>query len=74
MNTVPQSSPRYALWIILAISAVWALYVFGSYYSSCRSNAFGQIVCFLFALFVGFLDILLFILGTIGKLIVLILP
>jgi hypothetical protein len=59
---------------MLATSAAWAIYVFGSHYGSCRANGFGELICFLFALFVSWLEVLFFVIVTVGKFLVFILP
>jgi hypothetical protein len=38
MNASPQGWASRALWLMFAISAAWAVYVFGSHYGSCRAD------------------------------------
>jgi hypothetical protein len=58
MNTLPQGWPARTLWLMLAISAVWTLYVFGANYESCRVDGTGKIICFLIALVLSYLEVL----------------
>jgi hypothetical protein len=43
---------------MLAISAVWTVYVFCSNYGSCRADETGKIACFLITLFMSWLEVL----------------
>jgi hypothetical protein len=74
MNASPQSWASRALWLVLAISAAWAVYVFGSHYGSCRADGTGELFCFVIALFFGWLEVLVFVIVTVAKLLMLILP
>jgi hypothetical protein len=59
---------------MFAISAAWAVYVFGSQYASCRAHGSGELFCFVIALVFGWLEILVFVVVTVAKLLMLILP
>jgi hypothetical protein len=74
MNSLPKSWPVRAVWFALAVSAIWALFVFGSNYRSCRSSGSSQILCFILALFFSWLEVLVAAIGTVIRLIVLIMP
>jgi hypothetical protein len=74
MNASPQGWPSRALWLMFAISAAWAVYVFGSHYGSCRADGTGELFCFVIALFFGWLEVLVFVIVTVAKLLMLILP
>jgi hypothetical protein len=63
-----------ALWLMFAISTAWAVYVFGSQYGSCRAHGSGELFCFVIALIFGWLEILFFIIGTVVKFLMLVLP
>jgi hypothetical protein len=77
MNASPQGWASRALWLMFAISAAWAVYVFGSHYGSCRADGTGELFCFVIALFFGWLEVLvfvIFVIVTVAKLLMLILP
>jgi hypothetical protein len=74
MNGLPQGWAARGLWLMLAISAGWAVYVFGSNYGSCRIDGTGKITCFLITLSMSCLEILVFAIVVIAKLLMLILP
>jgi hypothetical protein len=74
MNASSQGWASRALWLMFAISAAWAVYVFGSHYGSCRADGTGEIFCFVIALFFGWLEVLVFVIVTVAKLLMLILP
>jgi hypothetical protein len=74
MNASPQGWASRALWLMFAISAAWALYLFGSHYGSCRVDGTGQLLCFFIALFLSWLQVLVFVVVTVAKLLMLILP
>lgn len=74
MKGLPQSWAARGLWLVLAISAVWTVYVFGSNYGDCRMDGAGKITCLLITLFMSCLEVLVFVIATIAKLLVLILP
>jgi hypothetical protein len=74
MNPLPESWPARAVWFALAVSAIWARFIFGSQYSSCRTDGSGQVLCFILALVLSWLEILLAVIGTVIQLIVLIMP
>jgi hypothetical protein len=74
MKASPQGWASRALWLMFAISAAWAVYVFGSRYGSCRADGTGELFCFGIALFFGWLEVLVFVIATVAKLLMLILP
>jgi hypothetical protein len=74
MNALPQGWAARALWTMLAISALWTLYMFGSNYGDCRVDGTGKITCFIITLFMSCLEVLAFVIVTIAKLLTLILP
>jgi hypothetical protein len=74
MNVLPQGQPARALWLMFAISGAWVIYLFGTHYGSCRLNGTDQVACFVIALFLSWLEVLVFVFGTIVKLIMFILP
>jgi hypothetical protein len=74
MNASSQGWAGRALWLMFAISTAWAVYVFGSHYGSCRADGTGELFCFVIALFFGWLEILVFVIVTVAKLLMLILP
>ena len=74
MNSLPASWPVRAVWSALAVSAIWALFVFGFNYRSCRSTGSGEVLCFTLALFLSWLEVLVAVIGTIIRLIILIMP
>jgi hypothetical protein len=74
MSASLQNWASRALWLIFAISAVWAVYVFGSQYGSCRAHGSGELFCFAIALVFGWLEVLVFAIVTIAKVLMLILP
>ncbi len=59
---------------MLAIAAIWAVYTFGSHYSSCRADGSGQVLCFFLALLFSWLEVIVIVIATIVKLITLALP
>jgi hypothetical protein len=59
---------------MLAVAAIWTVYVFGSNYGNCRVDGTGKIICFAIALFMSYLEVLVFVIATIAKLLMLILP
>jgi hypothetical protein len=59
---------------MLAISAMWTVYLFGSNYGNCRIDGTGKITCFVTTVFLSCLDVLVFVIVTIAKLLMLILP
>jgi hypothetical protein len=74
MNRLPQGWVAGALWAMLAIAAIWTVYLFGSNYGNCRVDGTGKIMCFLITLFMSCLEVLIFVIVTIAKLLRLILP
>jgi hypothetical protein len=74
MNGIHPNWPARAVWIMLAIAAIWAIYAFASHYSSCRTDGSGQVPCFVLALFFSWLDLLVLVIATVVKLITLALP
>jgi hypothetical protein len=50
------------------------LYVFGSQYEGCRAGEYSQLGCFFLALFGTWVQVLVFVVMTVGKLLVLVLP
>jgi hypothetical protein len=63
-----------ALWLMLAVSACWVVYVFGSNYNGCRKYGFGEVVCFLGTLPLSGVEVLSFVVATLAKVVGLILP
>ncbi len=57
---------------MFAISAAWAVYVFGSHYGTCRADGTGELFCFVIALFFGSLEVMVFVIVTLAKLLMLI--
>jgi hypothetical protein len=74
MNAAHPNWPVRAVWTMLAVAAIWVLYTFGSHYTSCRADGSGQVLCFILALFFGWLEVLFTVIGTVIRLIVLIMP
>ena len=74
MNAAHHAWPARAVWTMLAVAAIWAVYTFGSHYSVCRADGSGQVLCFLLSLFLSWLEVLVFVVGTVLKLITLIMP
>ena len=73
MSGLQTWGPR-ALWLIFAISAVYVLSVFGSDYGGCRAEGYVKLVCFGYALILGYFKLLAFIIVTVARLLILFLP
>jgi hypothetical protein len=71
---IPAHWPGRVLWLMLAVAACWVVYVFGLNYAGCRATGYGEVVCFFGALIVGSLELLFFVLGTVLRLISLLMP
>jgi hypothetical protein len=74
MNLDQLNWPARAVWAMLAVAAIWGVYTFGSHYSSCRAGGSGQVLCFIFSLFLSWIEFLVFVIVTIVKLITLAIP
>jgi hypothetical protein len=74
MTVRSQAWAACALWMMLAISGGWALYLLGSHYGSCRTGGTGKFACFVIAFFHSCWDVLVLVVLTIAKFIALILP
>ena len=59
---------------MLAIAVMWAVYTFGSHYSSCRGDGTGKVACFFVAMFSSCLEAFAFIIFTVVKVITLVMP
>jgi hypothetical protein len=62
------------LWLMLATSACWVMYLFAASYGGCRADGSGKLGCFMLALFMSVLEAIVFIVLTIVKLLLLMLP
>jgi hypothetical protein len=63
-----------ALWLMLAISGAWLVYLLGSHYVSCRTVGTGKLACFVISFFISCWDVLVLVVLTVGKFIAFILP
>jgi hypothetical protein len=74
MNARARNWPSLALWLILAVSGGWAIYLFATNYGSCRTNGYGQITCFVITLLFSCVEVLAFVVMTTTKILMSILP
>jgi hypothetical protein len=63
-----------ALWLVLAVSALWVILVTSSNYAHCRADGSGKMWCFADALIGSAIQVIVFALGTVVKLLLLVLP
>jgi hypothetical protein len=63
-----------AVWLMLLVAAIWAIFVFSSNYQSCRAWSASELLCFAIMLVRSVLDILSFAVTTIVKILGAILP
>ena len=63
-----------ALWLALAVSAVWVIVISISNYNECRAYGLGKIGCFVVTLMVSAFQVIIFVIGTVIKLLLLVLP
>jgi hypothetical protein len=59
---------------MLVVSACLVVYLIAGYYGTCRADGSGKVGCFVAALFVGGFEALAFVVGTVKKLLRLVLP
>jgi hypothetical protein len=59
---------------MLAVAAMWAVYTFGSHYSSCRADGSDQVLCFFLALLFSWFEAIVIVIATIVKVITLAMP
>jgi hypothetical protein len=70
----PQVWASRAVWLVIAVAAIWVVYIGVSHYGSCRTDGVGKLVCLGIAVCVSCIEVALFIVVTTVKLLVLILP
>jgi hypothetical protein len=63
-----------ALWFMLFVAACWIVYLIATDYGNCRADGSEKVGCFFLALLAGCFEALAFVLGTIVKLLRLVLP
>jgi hypothetical protein len=59
---------------MLAVSACWAIYLFATSYGSCRANGYGQITCFIVTLLFSCVEVFVFVVVTMAKILMAVLP
>jgi len=69
-----RSRAAQALWFMLIGAACWVVYLIASHYGSCRADGSGKTGCFIWALVSGGFEALAFAIGTVTKLLRLVLP
>jgi hypothetical protein len=74
MNASTQRRASHAVWLMLAISGCWLMYLFVSHYGSCRTDGTGKLGCFFLAVFGSLFEAVAFVVGTIAKLLTAVLP
>jgi hypothetical protein len=74
MSRFPHTWLRRAVWLMLAISAGWVAYKFGSAYSACRTHGTEKVGCVGTAVASAYTDIWLLISTTVVKLLTFVLP
>jgi hypothetical protein len=63
-----------AIWLMLAVSACWVVYVFGANYNGCRKYGFGEVVCLVWTLLLSGIEVFFFVIAALARIVGLILP
>jgi|HubBroStandDraft_1064217.scaffolds.fasta_scaffold1493007_1 hypothetical protein len=74
MNGARPSRAAQALWLMLGVTAVALLFLGASNYVSCRIDGMSKVGCFIWALLSAAFEAFLFVLVTIFKVLMLVLP
>jgi hypothetical protein len=74
MSRFPHAWLRRAIWLMLAISAGWVIYKFGSAYAQCRAIGSAKGTCILSALFDAYQDVWVLVTSTVYKILSFLLP